>query len=73
MVISPLLSLIEDQCKSLVNKDIPVVSVSGTMPMEDKKHAMSCLRASPPDCVMVYLTPEQVRISFSSLYKRERY
>jgi hypothetical protein len=60
IVVSPLLSLISDQTRALYNKDIPVVFLSSTMPAEDRRFVMSCLRASPPQACLAYVTPEQV-------------
>ncbi|GAA5998253.1 hypothetical protein JCM5350_008088 [Sporobolomyces pararoseus] len=48
IVVSPLLSLISDQTKSLIEKDIPVVFLNSTMPATDKKFAMDCLRYDLP-------------------------
>ncbi|GAA5952535.1 hypothetical protein JCM3765_002199 [Sporobolomyces pararoseus] len=60
IVVSPLLSLISDQTKSLIEKDIPVVFLNSTMPATDKKFAMDCLRYDPPQTCLAYVTPEQI-------------
>lgn len=60
IVVSPLLSLISDQTRALYSKDIPVVFLNSTMPAEDRRFVMSCLRASPPQACLAYVTPEQV-------------
>ncbi|GAA5907235.1 RecQ family ATP-dependent DNA helicase [Sporobolomyces salmoneus] len=60
IVVSPLLSLISDQTKSLIEKDIPVVFLNSTMPAADKKFAMECLKADPPQTCLAYVTPEQI-------------
>lgn len=63
IVVSPLLSLISDQTKSLIEKDIPTVFLNSTMPAADKKFALDCLRADPPKTYLAYVTPEQVSLS----------
>lgn len=60
IVVSPLLSLISDQTRALYSKDIPAVFLNSTMPAEDRRFVMSCLRASPPQACLAYVTPEQV-------------
>ncbi|GAA6059906.1 hypothetical protein JCM10212_005289 [Sporobolomyces blumeae] len=60
IVVSPLLSLISDQTKGLIDKDIPVVFLNSTMPAADKKFALSCLRSDPPMACLAYVTPEQI-------------
>ncbi|GAA5875177.1 hypothetical protein JCM16303_005035 [Sporobolomyces ruberrimus] len=60
IVVSPLLSLISDQTKSLIEKDIPTVFLNSTMPAADKKFALDCLRADPPKTYLAYVTPEQI-------------
>lgn len=72
IVVSPLLSLISDQTKSLIDKDIPVVFLNSTMPAADKKFAMECLRSEPPQTCLAYVTPEQVRSLFLSSLGRPR-
>ncbi|GAA5881646.1 hypothetical protein JCM3774_005707 [Rhodotorula dairenensis] len=77
IVVSPLLSLISDQTRALYNKDIPVVFLNSTMPAEDRRFAMSCLRASPPQACLAYVTPEQIvksgafRDLLSALHRRK--
>ncbi|TNY22018.1 P-loop containing nucleoside triphosphate hydrolase protein, partial [Rhodotorula diobovata] len=60
IVVSPLLSLISDQTRGLIDKDIPVVFLNSTMPAADKKFALSCLRSDPPMACLAYVTPEQI-------------
>lgn len=60
IVVSPLLSLISDQCKSLEEKDIPVIYLNSTMSAADRNFAMSTLRSEPPTSCLAYVTPEQV-------------
>lgn len=61
IVVSPLLSLISDQCKSLMEKDIPVVFINGSMNAADRSFALSMLTAEPPMTCLAYVTPELVR------------
>ena len=63
VVISPLLSLISDQCKSLVEKDIPVIYINSTLSVADRSFAMSMLTAEPPTTCLAYVTPELVSLS----------
>ncbi|KAL8293156.1 hypothetical protein RQP46_000850 [Phenoliferia psychrophenolica] len=61
IVISPLLSLISDQCQALYDKDIPAVFINGSMSKADKDHAIGTLRTYPaPSCLLAYVTPEQI-------------
>ncbi|KAK4703284.1 bloom syndrome protein, partial [Phenoliferia sp. Uapishka_3] len=60
IVISPLLSLISDQCKALFDKDIPAVYINGSMSKADKDHAISVMQMSQPHCCLAYVTPEQI-------------
>lgn len=60
IVVSPLLSLISDQCKSLIEKDIPVIFINGQMPAADRSFAMSMLQEDPPRTCLAYVTPELV-------------
>ncbi|GAA5930476.1 uncharacterized protein JCM15063_004817 [Sporobolomyces koalae] len=60
IVVSPLLSLISDQTRSLIEKDIPVVFLNSTMPAADRKFAIECLRSDPPQTCLAYVTPEQI-------------
>ncbi|GAA5983940.1 hypothetical protein JCM11641_001401 [Rhodosporidiobolus odoratus] len=77
IVVSPLLSLISDQTKALIDKDIPVVFLNSTMPAADRKFAMECLKASPPQACLAYVTPEQIvkstgfRSILSALHRRK--
>ena len=72
IVVSPLLSLISDQTKALIAKDIPVVFLNSTMPAADRKFAIECLKSDPPQTCLAYVTPEQVRstLPLSSLSYR---
>ncbi|GAA5906284.1 hypothetical protein JCM5296_000304 [Sporobolomyces johnsonii] len=78
IVVSPLLSLISDQTKGLMEKDIPVVFLNSTMPAADKQFALSCLRADPPMACLAYVTPEQIvksgqfRDLLSDLHRRNQ-
>ncbi|GAA5871760.1 hypothetical protein JCM8547_008135 [Rhodosporidiobolus lusitaniae] len=81
IVVSPLLSLISDQTKALMEKDIPTVFLNSTMKAEDKRFAMRCLkgegREGRPMCCLAYVTPEQIvksaafRDILQSLHRRE--
>ena len=63
IVVSPLLSLISDQCKSLIEKDIPVIYINSTLSAPDRSFAMSMLTSEPPTTCLAYVTPELVRLS----------
>ncbi|KAM0753730.1 ATP-dependent DNA helicase [Meredithblackwellia eburnea MCA 4105] len=58
IVISPLLSLITDQCKALVAKDIPTVFINSSMAESARKFALDQMRQA--SCHLAYVTPEQI-------------
>ena len=70
IVVSPLLSLISDQCKSLIEKDIPVIYINSTLSAPDRSFAMSMLTSEPPTACLAYVTPELVRTSSCHLADR---
>jgi len=58
-VISPLLSLINDQVKALVDKDIPATYLSSSQTERERKAVYRELNKRCPTCKLLYLTPEQ--------------
>lgn len=78
IVISPLLSLIQDQVRHLVSKDIPATKLTGDMDSRDKSEV--CREATRPNSALrlLYLTPEYVRqsgqakILLNDLYRLKR-
>lgn len=77
IVISPLLSLIHDQVKHLVNLDLPAVALTGEMDVASRDLAMQQLWAKKPTLRLLYVTPEFVAKSsrardlFSHLHKNQ--
>lgn len=78
VVISPLLSLIQDQVRHLVLKGVPAAKLTGDMSLEDKRIVMEEAQASKSALRLLYLTPENVRQSgktqglLTTLYNRGR-
>lgn len=63
IVISPLLSLVEDQTRALASKDIPVVYLNSNLPAASRNFVWHCLQQDPPSANLAYVTPEFVRLS----------
>ena len=63
IVISPLLSLIQDQISGLTSKGIPAEFLSGTMEQEDRRRVFAELRETPPKLRLLYVTPEMLNQS----------
>lgn len=61
VVVSPLLSLANDQMRALEKKRIPAVFIRSEMDKADREAAWDSLRAVRPRTRLVYVTPEQVR------------
>ncbi|KAJ1026782.1 hypothetical protein NDA16_002079 [Ustilago loliicola] len=76
VVISPLLSLIQDQVRHLVLLDIPATKLTGDMSSGDKNKV--CQAAIDGDIRLLYLTPEYIRQSgqaktlFNDLYRQNK-
>ncbi|KAG2389637.1 hypothetical protein C9374_014197 [Naegleria lovaniensis] len=65
IVISPLLSLIQDQVMSLINLDIPAVFLTGEQDSETTKQIYRELASSNPSFRLLYVTPEKISASAS--------
>ncbi|KAF0979745.1 hypothetical protein FDP41_000898 [Naegleria fowleri] len=65
IVISPLLSLIQDQVMSLINLDIPAVFLTGEQDSETTKQIYRELASSNPSFRLLYVTPEKISASTS--------
>ncbi|TKY89275.1 hypothetical protein EX895_001806 [Sporisorium graminicola] len=78
IVISPLLSLIEDQVRHLVNIGIAATMLTGHQTAADKRNAMTAAMDSSSFLRLLYLTPEFVRQSpqattlLNHLYSQKR-
>ena len=59
IVISPLISLIVDQVKALVDKDYPATYLSSSQTERERKNVYRELHKALPSCKLLYLTPEQ--------------
>lgn len=76
LVISPLISLMVDQVKALVDKDFPATYLSSNQTETDRKAVYRELRKQVPSCKLLYVTPEQLvksealRDILSALYGR---
>ncbi|KAH8918959.1 ATP-dependent DNA helicase [Atractiella rhizophila] len=77
IVVSPLVSLIQDQVRSLVDKDIPAIAISASSKESEKKFVWEDLRRPEPITKLIYVTPEMIaksdnfRDQISSLHKRK--
>jgi superfamily II DNA helicase RecQ len=64
VVVSPLLSLIQDQVAALISKDIAALALTGSMSNSDRAWAMQQITrvgtGNNNDLVLVYITPEMV-------------
>jgi bloom syndrome protein len=65
VVVSPLLSLIQDQVAALVSKDIAALALTGSMNNSDRAWAMQQITqvgtGKSNELVLVYITPEMVK------------
>ena len=59
-VISPLISLINDQTRHLCKLDIPAIAYTGEMAQKDKDAAHRQMDAAEPWTKVVYVTPEMM-------------
>ena len=77
-VVSPLLSLITDQCSHLASQGIPAIAYTGDLSAADKKIANHELSRDEPIVKIVYITPEMLKIStvaqgiLQALHRRNR-
>jgi RecQ family ATP-dependent DNA helicase len=78
VVISPLISLIQDQIQHLQAKDIPCAWLSGTMDPQMRKWVFQELKRPQPVLKLIYMTPEmvnksgQVQKALFDLYTRKQ-
>lgn len=76
IIISPLISLVNDQVQKLIALDIPVVHLLSSLSQEDEKKIYKNLLGESPDLKMIFVTPEKIALShqlnkcFDSLYER---
>lgn len=77
-VVSPLLSLITDQCAHLASKNIPAIAYTGDLLVADRRMANMELSRDEPHVKVVYITPEMLKASsvtkdlIRGLYNRKR-
>ncbi|KAI9091291.1 P-loop containing nucleoside triphosphate hydrolase protein [Phlyctochytrium arcticum] len=77
LVISPLLSLIQDQVSKLIGLGITALAICGTHSTEYRQWAYQELESIPPKVKLVYVTPEMVMKSprfqglMSDLHRRK--
>ncbi|CAH2235164.1 jg16154 [Pararge aegeria aegeria] len=60
VVISPLVSLMEDQVRSLTNKNIPAMLMTSTSAKEDTNTALNALKDKNTNIKLLYVTPERL-------------
>ncbi|XP_059059150.1 ATP-dependent DNA helicase Q1-like [Achroia grisella] len=60
VVISPLVSLMEDQVRSLTNKNIPAKLMTSTSSKEDTSLALNMLKDKNAPIQLLYVTPERL-------------
>lgn len=60
IVVSPLISLIQDQIQSLLNREIVALNVSSSMTEADRRFAFSELARDDSICKLFYVTPEML-------------
>ena len=78
VVISPLLSLMQDQVEHLQKLSIQALVVNSEVPLEHRRAIMGCLKDPQPQkfCQLLYITPEMINKSqamvnaFRDLYQR---
>ena len=77
-VVSPLISLINDQTRHLIKRNIPAIAYTGDMTVGDKNAAHEELSRSEPWTKVVYVTPEMLTMGgnikniLRSLLRRQR-
>ena len=78
IVVSPLLSLIQDQVQKLSSLDIPASHLSGEMSMNEENMIYSELMKRCPGLKLLYVTPEKLSSSqkfgsaLEALYQRQK-
>ncbi|KAI8323222.1 ATP-dependent DNA helicase [Martensiomyces pterosporus] len=76
IVVSPLLSLMQDQVEHLLDWGIPALSLTGSLAAERRNHVFRELDAPEPRLRLLYITPEmlgksnQAREAIDKLHKR---
>ncbi|XP_023952759.2 ATP-dependent DNA helicase Q1-like [Bicyclus anynana] len=60
LVISPLVSLMEDQVRSLTNKNVPAMLMTSTSAKEDSNAALNALKDKNTKTKLLYVTPERL-------------
>lgn len=73
IVISPLLSLIQDQIHNLQKRNIKALTISGALSETARKAALAELAVKPvPSCKLFYVTPELLirSVKFQSVLQR---
>ena len=60
IVVSPLVSLIQDQVESLWSKDVPCGALTSATPETTRKEIIRDLRKGQPTLRLVYVTPEKI-------------
>lgn len=71
-MVSPLLSLIQDQLNNLHAKNIPALTISSGLTEKQRREALAELNSSQPECKLFYITPEMLMRSqaFQSILQR---
>ncbi|TYI16655.1 hypothetical protein ES332_A08G269900v1 [Gossypium tomentosum] len=72
LVVSPLLSLIQDQVMGLVASGIPAHMLTSTTSKEDEKFIYKALEKGEEDLKLLYVTPEKVSKSKRFMSKLEK-
>lgn len=72
LVVSPLLSLIQDQVMGLVASGIPARMLTSTTSKEDEKFIYKALEEGEEDLKLLYVTPEKVSKSKRFMSKLEK-
>lgn len=72
LVVSPLLSLIQDQVMGLVASGIPAHMLTSTTSKEDEKFIYKALEEGEEDLKLLYVTPEKVSKSKRFMSKLEK-
>ncbi|XVE53924.1 hypothetical protein DITRI_Ditri03aG0041000 [Diplodiscus trichospermus] len=72
LVVSPLLSLIQDQVMGLVASGIPAFMLTSTTNKEDEKFIYKALEKGEEDIKLLYVTPEKISKSKRFMSKLEK-